>query len=148
MTTSRRIASLIFITLCTTVGLAKGQSPDPQTRDSGDETARFDVSKMFVEAPLESLIKETTTPLVPPLTASNDKPRFASDFLSQNHPLKSSVGQGHETDSPKASSTNPKCQPGLVKWHSNFESALTASATSGKPVLLFQLLGKLDQLHT
>lgn len=148
MTTSRRIAWLIFITLCANVGLAKGQSPDPQTRDSGDETARFDVSKMLIEAPLESLINETSTPLVPPPTASNDKSRFASDFLSQNHPLKSAVGQGHETDSTKASSTNPKCQPGLVKWHSNFESALRASATSGKPVLLFQLLGKLDQLHT
>ena len=40
---------------------------------------------------------------------------------------------------------NPKTQPGLVQWHQNWEQALRASTNSGKPVLLFQLLGNLDQ---
>ncbi|MCA8969002.1 MAG: hypothetical protein KDC95_04440 [Planctomycetes bacterium] len=34
--------------------------------------------------------------------------------------------------------------PGLVSWHGSFAAALTASRTSKKPVLLFQLLGRLD----
>ncbi len=39
---------------------------------------------------------------------------------------------------------NPKVQPGLVKWHSSLAVACEASAKSGKPVLLFQMMGKLD----
>jgi hypothetical protein len=39
---------------------------------------------------------------------------------------------------------NPKVEPGKVKWHANFAAARAASAKSGKPVLLFQLLGQLD----
>lgn len=34
--------------------------------------------------------------------------------------------------------------PGLVTWHESFAAALAASRTSKKPVLLFQLLGRLD----
>lgn len=36
-------------------------------------------------------------------------------------------------------------QPGLVDWHDGFDAAIAAAQTSGKPVLLFQLLGDLDQ---
>jgi len=34
--------------------------------------------------------------------------------------------------------------PGLVRWHDDFDAARAAAATSGRPVLLFQLLGRLD----
>lgn len=34
--------------------------------------------------------------------------------------------------------------PGRVAWHASYRDALAASAQSGKPVLLFLLLGKLD----
>jgi hypothetical protein len=40
---------------------------------------------------------------------------------------------------------NPQVKPGDVAWHSNFAAACEASKQSGKPVLLFQLLGKLDE---
>jgi hypothetical protein len=43
-----------------------------------------------------------------------------------------------------ANTENPKVKPGLVKWHSNFAEACEASKKSGKPVLLFQMMGKLD----
>jgi hypothetical protein len=33
---------------------------------------------------------------------------------------------------------------GDVAWHGSFEDALAAAGASGKPVLLFQLLGRLD----
>ena len=39
---------------------------------------------------------------------------------------------------------NPKVAPGKVKWHADFAAACAASKTSGKPVLLFQMMGKLD----
>jgi hypothetical protein len=39
---------------------------------------------------------------------------------------------------------NPKVEPGKVKWHTDFATARAASAKSGKPVLLFQMMGKLD----
>jgi hypothetical protein len=43
-----------------------------------------------------------------------------------------------------ADRSNPKVAPGLVKWHPTFAEACAASRRSGKPVLLFQMMGKLD----
>jgi hypothetical protein len=40
---------------------------------------------------------------------------------------------------------NPKVRPGIVTWHATFEAACAASRESGKPVLLFQMMGQLDQ---
>ncbi len=34
---------------------------------------------------------------------------------------------------------------GSVAWHASFADALSAARASGKPVLLFQLLGRLDE---
>jgi hypothetical protein len=45
---------------------------------------------------------------------------------------------------PAAAFVNPKVQPGKVRWHPTFAAACLASAKSKKPVLLFHLLGKLD----
>jgi hypothetical protein len=39
---------------------------------------------------------------------------------------------------------NPKVEPGRVHWHTDFAAARAAAAKSGKPVLLFQMMGKLD----
>lgn len=43
-----------------------------------------------------------------------------------------------------ATSANPKVEPGKVHWHKDFAEACAASKKSGKPVLLFQMMGKLD----
>ena len=40
---------------------------------------------------------------------------------------------------------NPRVEPGKVKWHSSFADAKAASEKSGKPVLLFHLMGQLDR---
>lgn len=34
---------------------------------------------------------------------------------------------------------------GLVRWHEDFAAARAAAAASGRPVLLFDLLGRLDE---
>lgn len=39
---------------------------------------------------------------------------------------------------------NPKVQPGKVRWHANLKAASAAAARSKKPVLLFQMMGRLD----
>jgi hypothetical protein len=39
---------------------------------------------------------------------------------------------------------NPKVQPGAVRWHATWTAACAAAGKSGKPVLLFQMMGKLD----
>jgi hypothetical protein len=43
-----------------------------------------------------------------------------------------------------ANPANPKVEPGKVKWHPSFAAACAAAKKSGKPVLLFQMMGKLD----
>ena len=43
------------------------------------------------------------------------------------------------------SSDNPKVAPGRVTWHPSFAAACNASRVSGKPILLFQMMGKLDE---
>jgi hypothetical protein len=40
--------------------------------------------------------------------------------------------------------SNRKVAPGLVKWHPDFATACSQSKLSGKPVLLFQMMGQLD----
>lgn len=37
-----------------------------------------------------------------------------------------------------------KVQPGAVRWHSSMNEAIKASKFSKKPILLFELLGRLD----
>jgi hypothetical protein len=44
----------------------------------------------------------------------------------------------------RADFVNPKVFAGNVHWHTSFESAREAAAKSGKLVLLFQMMGKLD----
>jgi hypothetical protein len=46
---------------------------------------------------------------------------------------------------PAAQPDNPAVPPGQVQWHPTFEAACAAAQKSGKPVLLFQMLGRLDQ---
>jgi len=69
----------------------------------------------------------------------------------------SSLLGAHEREDGHASTTNgrlestaeraenPSVAPGLVSWHANRQAASAASARSGRPVLVFQLLGRLDE---
>jgi hypothetical protein len=46
---------------------------------------------------------------------------------------------------PDTGFVNPKVQPGKVRWHAEFDAACRAALRSGKPVLLFQMMGRLDE---
>jgi len=53
----------------------------------------------------------------------------------------------HNTASVLASGkefVNPKVLPGKVHWHPSLAETCAAAKKSGKPVLLFQMMGKLD----
>ena len=55
---------------------------------------------------------------------------------------------GPQSTSPAPANTvsDPeRVEPGLVRWHADFAAARAAATRSGKPVLLFQLLGRLDE---
>ena len=45
----------------------------------------------------------------------------------------------------QADAKNPTVEPGKVKWHKSLADAQTASAKSGRPVLLFHMMGQLDK---
>lgn len=42
-------------------------------------------------------------------------------------------------------SDNSAVEPGRVAWHPSFEAARAVSKASGKPVLLFHMMGRLDK---
>src|SRR4030095_5319988 len=44
----------------------------------------------------------------------------------------------------KSGFPTPKVKPGLVNWHPDFATACAESRRSGKPVLVFHMMGKLD----
>ena len=56
-----------------------------------------------------------------------------------------SVVAGQSTTLVTGNFDNPKTGPGLVRWHVSFAAACQAAGKSGKPVLLFQMMGKLDE---
>jgi hypothetical protein len=51
-------------------------------------------------------------------------------------------------DGAAPSAANPHVTPGKVRWHADFAAACDAGRISRKPVLLFHLLGRLDQEYT
>jgi hypothetical protein len=46
---------------------------------------------------------------------------------------------------PAADANNPTVEPGKVKWHKTLADAQAAAAKSGRPVLLFHMMGQLDK---
>jgi hypothetical protein len=60
-----------------------------------------------------------------------------------------SLAQPPTAPAPRPAETdNPTVEPGKVKWHKSFADAKAAAADSGKPILLFQMMGRLDQQFT
>jgi hypothetical protein len=44
-----------------------------------------------------------------------------------------------------ANGANPSVEPGKVRWHRSLADAQVAAQKSGKPVLLFHMMGQLDK---
>jgi hypothetical protein len=58
---------------------------------------------------------------------------------------KAVVANAAPTAPAKADIDNPTVAPGLVKWHPSFAGACAAAKKSGKPVLVFHMMGQLDK---
>lgn len=52
-------------------------------------------------------------------------------------PLPGAAGAG--------AATNPTVRPGLIRWHGDQARAHSAARATGKPVLHFQMMGRLDE---
>jgi hypothetical protein len=88
-------------------------------------------------------------PVAPRLDVGKGKIEFPAKNLYAKHAeLAQAVNaynqQAFAQPTPTTSPENPRVEPGKVNWHPTFEAALEASRKSGKPVLLFQMMGKLD----
>jgi hypothetical protein len=109
-----------------------------------------DVAKRAIEVPLEIAIGGETKAAIETsaLESSDAIPGLRRDMGKSfiEGPIETLVALNAEpTSDPDA---NPLVEPGKVVWHADFATACAASAESGKPVLLFQLLGQLDHRFT
>jgi hypothetical protein len=50
-----------------------------------------------------------------------------------------------QQESTTATEPTAKVLPGAVAWHASPEAALARAAETGKPVLVFELFGRLDE---
>ena len=55
------------------------------------------------------------------------------------------VEQPRPAPLPEARQVRVHVPPGQVRWHGDFAAACVASEESHKPVLLFQMMGRLDE---
>ena len=94
--------------------------------EQGPHPARVDVGKGAIEVPTERLIAGAQ-PAQPTNRAGAVAPAGRTPF------------------SRASAFANPKVEPGKVRWHADFAAARAAAQKSYKPVLLFQLMGKLDE---
>ena len=117
---------------------------------------KADFGKRKVEAPTKNVLTESAgLPAPPRFTVNSEtlkKPRLdvgkgrierATERLLVDgaQALRQSVAK---TGSATPAFENPKVEPGKVRWHTNFDAARAASGKSLKPVLLFQMMGNLD----
>jgi len=88
--------------------------------DEADNAVRRDRTKLLLQAPTKSVLAGTRETQNAPFPSVERRP------------------SGGQLD-------NPKVQPGNVRWHPTMTAACAAARRSGKPVLLFQMMGNLDE---
>jgi hypothetical protein len=79
-----------------------------------------------------------------------DRRRFLQTSLAAGTVLTLGGGNASHGDIrmaavPPTVQSNPAVRPGRVRWHQDFAAACAAGRNSGKPVLLFHMMGRLDQ---
>lgn len=126
-------------------------------QDTAERPHEVDVTKRrVVERPTEELVRELSPSEVQaaapqqeakPAPADRTKrmevERAAEAIVRETQP----AGAADESTAGKADD-NPRVEPGKVRWRDDVAAAITAAKESGKPVLVFHLLGQLDQRFT
>jgi hypothetical protein len=107
-----------------------------------------DMSKGRIEMPLKGLFldrfKAPVSKLEPAVTAksvSTPAKEVSSPAKEVSSPAKDVPARAHK---PALKPQQEKVAPGKVHWHRAIQTAMDASKQSGKPVLLFQMMGHLD----
>ena len=96
----------------------------------------FGLSGLAVAAAVAAYAAPPANPNPVPDVGKHGIERPTQTVVAHSAPAPAKTGDGF---------VNPKVAPGKVKWHATFDEACQASAKSGKPVLLFQMMGKLDE---
>ncbi|MGI9516501.1 MAG: hypothetical protein ACR2NP_05630 [Pirellulaceae bacterium] len=149
-TTAMLLAALISAPVLAQKGSAPNPPDESSTPASTELTGvRVDISKTGIERPLERIVEYS--PLIvfqppngPRPPVDDQSKRFIESSLEE---LVDQARSPAPVDS-LVTDDNPSCEPGLIEWHESFAEACAASRESGKPVLLFQLLGRLDERFT
>lgn len=105
------------------------------------------VSKVGVENPTKKLLANgTAPPAQAPVEAVILPENLDVRKGRAERPIERLVSESLPTQPATTSdnSENPSVEPGKVRWHDDFAAACAASRDSGKPVLLFQMMGNLD----
>lgn len=113
------------------------KAPPPKFR-----MTRLDVSKRAAEFPMKSIIGNRGASF-PQLADSVD---VGTEPAKLANPETVSPAKSVDSNKPslKPQPTNEKVEPGKVRWHKAVQTAMDASKRTGKPVLLFQMMGRLD----
>jgi hypothetical protein len=83
---------------------------------------------------------------IPGAPPNDPKPKMDHGKYSIELPAKRALARtGDAPAVPPDHFVNPKVEPGKVRWHADFAAACRAAGRSGKPVLLFQMMGRLDE---
>ncbi len=123
--------------------VAKESSPTEQA----STTARMDLEKALIErgakrfvSPSDPNPKAEALEYAPKARIERSTERLVSRSAAATDDIAKENESGRTPDSP----ANPTAEPGKVVWHDDLEAACAASRESGKPVLLFQMMGNLD----
>jgi hypothetical protein len=120
----------------------------------------LDVRKMVIQGPVKRAIARAVAPAgeEQPVAEAPAPPALRETKADIEGPVKQAIVKATDAGPPanpaleeevlSAKDDNPKVAPGMVRWHDDFAAACKAAETSGKPVLLFQMLGQLDQRFT
>ena len=130
------MASMLTGTLC----LVAAEPGKPAKADAARPRPLADAGKRRIERPVEAVIAGKNINIVP---------KAATDGRAVAHRKATPSANLAKDKSAKSESAstfkNPRVEPGKVRWHKDFDAAKAASKKSGNPVLLFQMIGKLDE---
>jgi len=138
------LALLAVLTFC---GSSQAQ-PDGMTKPIKPPARPIDFGKGRIEAPIKELLKSGGTA---PIGRRPDMSKMAIELPIKTMlgpeafatPLKMPPPPVMRTASHTVSQ-DEKTKPGLVAWRKDMEDAKAQSAKSGKPILVFHMMGSLD----
>jgi hypothetical protein len=137
----------VLAVVLTSAALAQ-EAPAPQ----------LDVAKgRVVERPTEQVVGQLSSPVdhapTPAEKAADRTKRVMIEPAVEKLVGDAQPPDAAPTEVPTEAATNgagdnPHVEPGKVQWHDGVAAAMAAAKKPGKPVLVFHLLGQLDQRFT